>query len=143
MNSRIRSFILVAVFGGLVLLVLPNYFFGDKKSVRPEQVAYKDITSQELFAMLAQKDFFFVNVHVPYEGEIEKTDVFIPYDQIDNNLDKLPEDKKAKIVLYCKTGRMSAIAAGRLAELGYVNVKNLSFGMHDWQSKGYPLIINP
>lgn len=104
---------------------------------------YSDITSDQLKRMLEAKDFYFVNVHIPYEGEIEKTDAFIPYDQINNNLNKLPEDKEAKIVLYCKTGRMSALAARRLVELGYTNVKNLSFGMHDWQSKGYSLTFDP
>ena len=100
---------------------------------------YTDITSDQLNEMLKNKDFYFVNVHTPYEGEIEKTDAFIPYDQIDKNLDKLPKDKNAKIVLYCRSGRMSAIAAQKLVDLGYTNVYNQILGMHDWQSKGYSL----
>ena len=71
---------------------------------------YTDIDSIRLKAMLSNKDFYFINVHTPYQGEIEKTDAFIPYDQIDKNLNKLPKDKNAKIVLYCQSGRMSAIA---------------------------------
>ena len=81
-----------------------------------------------------------MNVHTPYEGEIEKTDAFIPYNEIDKNLDKLPKDRNAKIVLYCRSGRMSAEASQKLTELGYTNVYNQILGMHDWQSKGYPLI---
>jgi len=100
---------------------------------------YTDIDSIRLKAMLSNKDFYFINVHTPYQGEIEKTDAFIPYDQIDKNLNKLPKDKNAKIVLYCQSGRMSAIAAKRLTELGYTDVYNHILGMHDWQSKGYPL----
>ncbi|MBI3954932.1 rhodanese-like domain-containing protein [Candidatus Gottesmanbacteria bacterium] len=110
-----------------------------KKTVVPVQ-KYTDITSDQLREMLKNKDFYFVNVHTPYEGEIEKTDVFIPYNEIDKNLDKLPKDKNAKIVLYCRSGRMSAEASQRLTELGYTNVYNQILGMHDWQSKGYPLI---
>ena len=89
--------------------------------------------------MLKNKDFYFVNVHTPYEGEIEKTDAFIPYDEIENNLNKLPKDKNARVVLYCRSGRMSAEASQKLADLGYTNILNLFLGMHDWQSKGYRL----
>jgi rhodanese-related sulfurtransferase len=86
-----------------------------------------------------KKDFIFINVHVPYEGEIEKTDLFIPYDEIRKNLDKLPADKNAKIVLYCRTDRMSNIAAKTLVNLGYTNVWVLEDGMIEWRKAGYQL----
>jgi hypothetical protein len=43
---------------------------------------YRQIGPTALKAMLAQKDFAFVNVHVPYEGEIAQTDAHVPYDQV-------------------------------------------------------------
>ncbi len=106
----------------------------------PAQQRYTDITSDQLYSMLKNKNFYFVNVHIPYEGEIEKTDAFIPYNEIEKNLDKLPKDKNAKIVLYCRSGRMSAEAAKKLTELGYTNVYNHMLGMHDWQARGYMII---
>jgi rhodanese-related sulfurtransferase len=90
--------------------------------------------------MLRQKDFFFVNVHIPYEGEIKRTDAFIPFDKISANLDKLPSDKAANIVLYCRSGRMSAIAAGVLTRLGYTNVSHLEGGMREWERTGHQLL---
>lgn len=106
----------------------------------PNQSKYTDITSDQLYAMLKNKDFYFVNVHIPYEGEIEKTDAFIPYNEIDKNLDKLPRNKNTKIVLYCRSGRMSAEAARKLTDLGYTNIYNHLLGMHDWQSRGYQIL---
>ena len=78
-----------------------------------------------------------INVQVPYEGEIELTDAFIPYDKISYHLDKLPKDKDAKIVLYCQSGRMSELAGNELIGLGYTNVSHLSGGMIDWKRSGY------
>jgi phage shock protein E len=98
--------------------------------------SYTDISVAELQTMLADKDFTFVNVHIPFEGNIANTDVFIPYDQIDQNLDQLPSDKNAKIVLYCRSGRMSAITAKTLIGLGYTNIWNLSGGMVAWEQSG-------
>lgn len=90
--------------------------------------------------MLQFKDFFLVNVHVPYEGEIDATDAFIAFDRIAENLDKLPPDKGAKIVLYCRSGRMSEIAATELSRLGYTQVSHLSGGMIGWKASGFAIL---
>ena len=89
--------------------------------------------------MLENKDFTLVNVHIPFEGNLPKTDVSIPYDTIGHNLDKLPDNKAAKIVLYCRSDRMSNIAAAELVKLGYTNIWNLEGGMTAWEQAGLPI----
>jgi len=102
--------------------------------------SYTDVSVTGLAMMLKNKDFLLINVHIPYEGEIEKTDLFIPYNEIEQNLDKLPSNNETKIILYCKTDRMSIIAAYTLVKLGFNNVWNLKGGMTAWRQAGYPLI---
>lgn len=101
--------------------------------------SYQDVTAKELDSMLKSKDFLFINVHIPFAGNIAGTDLSIAYDQIEQNLSQLPADKSMKIVLYCRSGRMSAIAAEELVSLGYANVWNLDGGMDDWVQSGYKL----
>ncbi len=84
-----------------------------------------------------------INVHIPYEGELPQTDMFIPYNAIDQNIDRLPQDKAARVVLYCRSGRMSAIASETMVNLGYTNVLNLKEGMYEWQQKGNSLLNKP
>jgi rhodanese-related sulfurtransferase len=104
--------------------------------------SYTDVSADGMALMLENKDFPFINVHVPYEGEIEGTDEFIPFDQIEQNLDKLPADKDTRVVIYCRSGSMSGISARTLVELGYSDVWNLDGGMIAWQASGRPLITN-
>lgn len=113
------------------------------KQVATQGGVYTDIPPQDLHTMLANKDFTFVNVHVPFEGNIPQTDVSIPYDQIPGQLDKLPADRSAKIVLYCRSGRMSTEAAQVLVKQGYTNVFQLAGGMIAWEKTGYPINLNP
>lgn len=105
------------------------------KNVTVGDGSYTDVSVAEMQTMLANKDFIFVNVHIPFEGDIAGTDLSIPYDQIAENVDKFP-DKDAKIVLYCRSGRMSAIAAETLLGLGYTNLWNLDGGMVEWEQAG-------
>ncbi|HEX6383189.1 MAG TPA: rhodanese-like domain-containing protein [Anaerolineae bacterium] len=104
--------------------------------------SYTDVSADGLAAMLEDKDFPLINVHIPYEGEIEGTDKFIPFNEIEQNRDKLPADKDAQIVLYCRSGSMSSQAASALVELGYTNVWNLDGGMIAWKNSGRPLLNN-
>lgn len=97
------------------------------------------VAPAQLAGMVETKDFKLVNVHVPYEGEIVPTDAFIPYDRVAAN-PELPGPKDAKIVLYCRSGRMSTIAARTLVKLGYTNVWELDGGFDGWESAGYPLV---
>jgi len=105
--------------------------------------AYTNVTAPLLRQMLDQKDFFFINVHVPYEGEIARTDSFIPYDQVEKQIRQLPARKDAKILLYCQSGRMSDIAARTLVRLGYTNLWHLKGGMVEWRQQGYPVLDSP
>ncbi len=103
---------------------------------------YADITVEQLVDMLKTKNFAFVNVHIPYEGEIAQTDLFIPFDRIAEHLAELP-GKDASIVLYCRSGRMSTDAAKALVDLGYTNVYELDGGFTAWKAAGRELITKP
>ncbi|MEK7353616.1 MAG: rhodanese-like domain-containing protein [Chloroflexota bacterium] len=105
--------------------------------------SYRVIAVTQLKSMLGNKDFLLVNVHIPYAGEIRGTDLFVPYNEIEPNLSKLPADKGAKIVLYCRSGRMSDIAAKELTRLGYTNIRDVEGGMESWEQAGYQLIRAP
>ena len=101
--------------------------------------SYTDVSADGLAAILEDKDFPLINVHIPYEGEIEGTDEFIPFDEIEQNLNKLPADKDARIVVYCRSGSMSTQAASTLVKRGYTDVWNLDGGMVDWEEAGFEI----
>lgn len=142
---RLRLLLWVAAFCVMVLSVSWVQALAGES---PARVAvpgggYTNITSPLLRQMLEKKDFFLVNVHIPYEGEIAKTDAHIPFDQVEKLIRQFPAKKDAKILLYCQSGRMSDIAARTLVRLGYSNLWHLKGGMVEWSQQGYPLLDLP
>lgn len=127
-----------------LLLILSVLFTAcQSKSVTGEEVtvaggSYKNVTPQELNTMLKDQDLVLINVHIPFAGNIAGTDQSIAYDEIEQNLSQLP-GKDAKIVLYCRSGHMSQIAAEKLASLGYTSIWNLKGGMIEWEKQGFDL----
>ena len=57
--------------------------------------------------------------------------ILIPYTEIKAQAEAKLTDKDAQILVYCRSGRRSKIAAEALSELGYTNVKEFG-GIIDW-----------
>ena len=64
------------------------------------------------------------------EGHIPGA-ILIPYTEIENKAEEMLTDKDKLILVYCRSGRRSKIAAESLSKLGYTNVKEFG-GIIDW-----------
>ena len=96
---------------------------------------------EEFAARMGNSGAEVINVHIPYEGELEDTDAFIPFDQIVGDT-ALPADKGSEVLLYCMTGRMSVTAGDALTAAGYTDVSHLEGGMRAWEAAGKTLLHN-
>lgn len=134
-----KKFVLLSIVLGAMSLAACQPKPAPEEIVSVAGGSYRSIPANELNTMLKNKDFVLINVHIPFAGNIAGTDRSIPYDQIEQNLSQLPGDKNTRIVLYCRSGRMSAIAAEALVKLGYTNVWNLKGGMAAWEQAGLSL----
>ena len=64
------------------------------------------------------------------EGHIPGA-ILIPYTEIENKAEAMLPDKDKLILVYCRSGRRSKIAAESLSKLGYTNVQEFG-GIIDW-----------
>ena len=69
-----------------------------------------------------------------YDEEHIEGAILIPYTEIENKAEEMLPDKDAQILVYCRSGRRSKIAAESLSKLGYTNVKEFG-GIIDWKYK--------
>jgi rhodanese-related sulfurtransferase len=107
----------------------------------PPAPTLEEIDVDEFATRLAGGDGgLVINVHVPYEGEIAGTDLFIPYDRITES-SELPSDKDAPLLLYCRSDRMSREAGEDLVAAGYTNVAHLVGGFVAWEASGREVVV--
>jgi rhodanese-related sulfurtransferase len=133
------------------LLLILNFLLlllaacSSQNPVTADEISYTNISVETLKSMLDERptSFLLVNTHIPFQGNIPNTDINIPSTEILGNLNQLPEDKDAEIVLYCRSDRMSHTASANLVNAGYTNVKNVIGGLIAWESAGYPLEMTP
>jgi rhodanese-related sulfurtransferase len=135
--------IAVVAIGGWVLLSRgggTSSTGGAGSVVQTSYGSYTNITADTLASELKTHDFTLLNVKTPYIGEIDGTDLYIPYTEIASRASDLPADKSAKLVVYCRSGAESAIAVQTLLQMGYTNVQNLDGGMNAWTASGRSLV---
>lgn len=100
-----------------------------------ETQTYQTITGAEAKEMMDADDTVIildVRSQEEYDtGHIEGA-LLIPDTQITAEAETLLTDKDATILVYCRSGRRSALAAADLAELGYTGIYDFG-GIIDWE----------
>ena len=98
-------------------------------------VMYQQITQEEAKKIMDSGE----EIIIPDVREQDEFDeghipgaLLLPYTEIENNAEGLLPDKDKLILVYCRSGRRSKIAAEALAKLGYTNVKEFG-GIIDWK----------
>lgn len=95
-------------------------------------------------ALLGQKEslnLFVLNVHTPFQGELNGTDAFIEeFQNLSAHASVLPADKGRPILVYCRSGRMSEIAIPQLERMGYKNIYHADGGMIAYDEAGFEVL---
>lgn len=97
------------------------------------------VTVDEVHQRQQQKDasLYVIDVRAPEEyaaGHVPGA-INIPHDQVASRLAEVPKDKD--VVLYCRSGRRSALAGEVLAGNGYTRLQLMQGDMPGWTAKGW------
>ena len=99
-----------------------------------KQVIYENITAEAAKEIMdTETGYVILDVRTAEEfaeGHI-KGAILIPNDEITEKAESILTDKDQKILVYCRSGRRSKLAAEDLLALGYTNVWEFG-GIIDW-----------
>lgn len=117
----------------LLLAVMTLAACGQDKE-NDQGAVYVNITAEEAKEIMdTEEGYVILDVREQDEydaGHISGA-ILIPYTQIEAKANEMLPDKDQLILVYCRSGRRSKIAAEALAELGYTNIKEFG-GIIDW-----------
>ena len=117
----------------LLLAVMMLTACGQDKE-NDQGAVYVNITAEEAKQIMdSQEDYIILDVRTQEEydqGHIPGA-IVISHEEIAEKAEKVLTDKDQLILVYCRSGRRSKIAAEALVELGYTNIKEFG-GIIDW-----------
>lgn len=117
----------------LLLAVLLLSACGQEKENAQEAI-YMNITAEEARKIMdSQEGYIVLDVRAQEEydeGHIPGA-IVIPHTEIEDRAEEEMPDKGQLILVYCRSGRRSKIAAEALVELGYTNIREFG-GILDW-----------
>ena len=128
----------------LLIILAAAAIFASRQSPWRDRASKPQLVEPAVFSKLAKNENnFLLDVHTPEQTHIPGTDKFIPFDQIAENIGQLPADKNTNILVYCRSGSMSKIAAQKISELGYANVYDLKGGIDGYRESNVEVKISP
>lgn len=102
-----------------------------------EKAMYQQITAEEAKKIMdSDEEHIILDTREQDEydaGHIPNA-LLIPYTEIEKKAEEILPDKDAQILVYCRSGRRSKIAAESLTKLGYTNIKEFG-GIVDWEGE--------
>ena len=117
----------------LLLAVMMLTACGQEKE-NNQGAVYVNITAEEAKEIMdSEKGYIILDVRTQEEydqGHIPGA-VVISHEEIAEKAEEVLTDKEQLILVYCRSGRRSKIAAEALVELGYTNIKEFG-GIIDW-----------
>ena len=117
----------------LLLAVMMLTACGQDKE-NDQGAVYVNITAEEAKEIMDTEECYIildVRTQEEYdEGHIPGA-IVISHEEIAEKAEGVLTDKNQLILVYCRSGRRSKIAAEALAELGYTNIKEFG-GIIDW-----------
>lgn len=93
-----------------------------------------NITAEEAKKIMdTEKDYIILDVRTQEEFDEKHISgaVLIPDYEIADKAEDILTDKNQLILVYCRSGRRSKLAAEELVKLGYTNIKEFG-GIIDW-----------
>ena len=99
-----------------------------------ENAGYMCITPQEAKKIMDTQDGYVIldtRTEEEYETGHIPGAIVISHEQIKEKAEQVLTDKDQLILVYCRSGRRSKLAAQDLVDLGYTNVKEFG-GIIDW-----------
>src|SRR3989344_2901768 len=131
----ILTLLLLIIAGGIIQLSLTNLGSGVVTG------SIERLSPSEFEKVIQNESVFLLNVHTPYQGQIDGTDEIIEdWENIEKYMDKLPKDTSIPIAVYCRSGRMSESVAEQLKDMGYQKIYGLDGGMNAWEESGRKII---
>jgi rhodanese-related sulfurtransferase len=126
----------------LALVILFSACTGDTNGAIPSTIptketamepVYKTISPADAKELIGSEGAVLVDVRTPeeYMEAYIPGAVLLPLDDIAQKAERVLPDKYATIIVYCRSGRRSAIAAEELLDMGYKKIYDLG-GIIDW-----------
>ncbi len=134
---RKKNFSLIFPFAFLLCIVAVLSACGEETETETEtdkEAVYLNITAEEAKKIMDEGcDYVILDVRTAEEFAVGHVPgaILIPYDEINAQAEEMLPDKDRLILVYCRSGRRSKIAAESLLALGYKNIKEFG-GIIDW-----------
>ena len=99
-----------------------------------QKVDYVNITAEQAKEIMdTRQDYVILDTRAQEEYDESHIPgaILIPHDEILQKAEAVLTDKDQLILVYCRSGRRSKLAAADLVKLGYTNIKEFG-GIIDW-----------
>ena len=99
-----------------------------------QEAVYMNITAEEAKAIMDSEEGYIIldaRTQEEYDQGHIPGAIVISHVEIAEKAEEVLTDKEQLILVYCRSGRRSKIAAEALVELGYTNIKEFG-GIIDW-----------